>query len=127
MKITQKKKSFPVNLDVQITPQDIDYERIRSDRQAEMTGEKMAACSDAYLETLSGFGGYVPRYYTVIASAERLMEVEQYEDADGSVICSADTDIAEHKRDVLQDVSFSIAKAIMWRLPELPAVASLPC
>lgn len=61
------------------------------------------------------------------ASAERLMEVEQYEDADVSVICSADTDIAEHKRDVLQDVSFSIAKAIMWRLPELPAVASLPC
>lgn len=61
------------------------------------------------------------------ASAERLMEVEQYEDADGSVICSADTDIAEYKRDVLQDVSFSIAKAIMWRLPELPVVASLPC
>lgn len=44
MKITQKNKSFPVNLDVQITPQDIDYERIRSDRHAEMTGEKMAAC-----------------------------------------------------------------------------------
>lgn len=79
------------------------------------------------MEILAGFGGYVPRYYTVIASAERLMEVEQYEDTDGSVICSADTDIAEHKRDVLQDVSFSIAKAIMWRLPELPAVASLPC
>lgn len=35
----------------------------------------MVACSDAYLEILVGFGGYVPRYYTVIASAERLMEV----------------------------------------------------
>lgn len=46
-------KSFPVNLDVQITPQDIDYERMRSDRQAEMTGEKMAAYSEAYLETLA--------------------------------------------------------------------------
>ena len=31
----EKNKSFPVNLDVQITPQDIDYERIRSDRQAD--------------------------------------------------------------------------------------------
>ena len=104
---------------------------------------------------LAGLGGYVPRYYTMIASAERLMEVEQYKDADESVLCSADevqklyeeqireitfrrvsfrypeeedtdsptvregdvvaansadTDIAEHKRDVLQDVSFSIAK-----------------
>ena len=49
----EKNKSFPVNLDVQITPQDIDYERIRSDRQAEMTGQKMAAYSDAYLETLA--------------------------------------------------------------------------
>lgn len=48
-----KNKSFPVNLDVQITPQDIDYERMRSDRQAEMTGEKMAAYSEAYLETLA--------------------------------------------------------------------------
>lgn len=104
---------------------------------------------------LASLGGYVPRYYTMIASAERLMEVEQYEDADGSVLCSADevqklyeeqireitfrrvsfcypgkvdtgsptvregdvvaansadTGIVEHKRDVLQDVSFSIAK-----------------
>lgn len=104
---------------------------------------------------LASLGGYVPRYYTMIASAERLMEVEQYEDADGSVLCSADevqklyeeqireitfrrvsfcypgkvdtgsptvregdvvaansadTGIIEHKRDVLQDVSFSIAK-----------------
>ena len=78
---------------------------------------------------LASLGGYVPRYYTMIASAERLMEVEQYEDADGSVLCSADEvqklyeeqirEIAfEHvsfcypgKDDVvLQDVSFSIAK-----------------
>lgn len=104
---------------------------------------------------LAGLGGYVPRYYTMIASAERLMEVEQYKDADESVLCSADevqklyeeqireitfrrvsfcypgevdtgsptvregdvvaansadTGIVEHKRDVLQDVSFSIAK-----------------
>ena len=104
---------------------------------------------------LASLGGYVPRYYTMIASAERLMEVEQYEDADGSILYSADevqklyeeqireitfrrvsfcypgevdtgsptvregdvvaansadTDIAEHKRDVLQDFSFSIEK-----------------
>lgn len=78
---------------------------------------------------LASLGGYVPRYYTMIASAERLMEVEQYEDADGSLLCSADEvqklyeeqirEIAfEHvsfcypgKDDVvLQDVSFSIAK-----------------
>lgn len=78
---------------------------------------------------LAGLGGYVPRYYTMIASAERLMEVEQYEDADESGLCSADEvqklyeeqirEIAfEHvsfcypgKDDVvLQDVSFSIAK-----------------
>lgn len=104
---------------------------------------------------LASLGGYVPRYYTMIASAERLMEVEQYEDADGAILYSADevqklyeeqireitfrrvsfcypgevdtgsptvregdvvaansadTGIVEHKRDVLQDVSFSIAK-----------------
>lgn len=78
---------------------------------------------------LASLGGYVPRYYTMIASAERLMEVEQYEDADESGLCSADEvqklyeeqirEIAfEHvsfcypgKDDVvLQDVSFSIAK-----------------
>ena len=91
----------------------------------------------------------------MIASAERLMEVEQYEDADRAILYSADevqklyeeqireitfrrvsfcypgevdtgsptvregdvvaansadTGIVEHKRDVLQDVSFSIAK-----------------
>lgn len=33
---------------------------------------------------LAGLGGYVPRYYTMIASAERLMEVEQYEDIEES-------------------------------------------
>ena len=78
---------------------------------------------------LASLGGYVPRYYTMIASAERLMEVEQYEDADGAILYSADEvqklyeeqirEIAfEHvsfcypgKDDVvLQDVSFSIAK-----------------
>lgn len=104
---------------------------------------------------LASLGGYVPRYYTMIASAERLMEVEQYEDADGAILYSADevqklyeeqireitfrrvsfcypgkvdtgsptvregdvvaansadAGIVEHKRDVLQDVSFSIAK-----------------
>lgn len=110
---------------------------------------------------LASLGGYVPRYYTMIASAERLMEVEQYEDADGSVLCSADEvqklyeeqireiafeyvsfrypnengtameaageskavresdiiaensmdpGVALHTRDILQDVSFSIAK-----------------
>ncbi len=31
---------------------------------------------------LASLGGYVPRYYTTLASAERLMEVEQYEDVD---------------------------------------------
>ena len=31
---------------------------------------------------LASLGGYVPRYYTTIASAERLMEVELYEDTD---------------------------------------------
>ena len=105
---------------------------------------------------LAGLGGYVPRYYTMIASAERLMEVEQYEDIEeserrsieeirklyaeqireitfhqvsfrypgkadtgsstvreGDVVAAngADTDIAEHKRDVLQNVSFSIKKS----------------
>lgn len=78
---------------------------------------------------LVSLGGYVPRYYTMIASAERLMEVEQYEDADGSGLHSIEEvrelyeeqirEIAfEHvsfcypgKDDVvLQDVSFSIAK-----------------
>lgn len=78
---------------------------------------------------LAGLGGYVPRYYTMIASAERLMEVEQYEDADESGIRSMEEvwklyeeqirEIAfEHVsfrypgKDgaVLRDVSFSIAK-----------------
>lgn len=36
---------------------------------------------------LSSLGGYVPRYYTTIASAERLMEVEQFEDVDVKELC----------------------------------------
>lgn len=78
---------------------------------------------------LAGLGGYVPRYYTMIASGERLMEVEQYEDADESGLRSMEEvwklyeeqirEIAfEHVsfrypgKDgaVLRDVSFSIAK-----------------
>ena len=83
---------------------------------------------------LSSLGGYVPRYYTTIASAERLMEVEQFEDVDVKELCpknqvktlyeskikeftfdhvsfqygkETDTGIAKN---VLNDVSFRIQK-----------------
>ena len=39
---------------------------------------------------LASLGGYVPRYYTTLASAERLMEVEQYEDVDVANLRSKD-------------------------------------
>ena len=78
---------------------------------------------------LASLGGYVPRYYNMIASAERLMEVEQYEDVDESVLRSADEVqklyeeqireiVFEHvsfgypgkDEVVLQNVSFSVAR-----------------
>lgn len=49
---------------------------------------------------------------------------------EGDVVAAngADTDIAEHKRDVLQNVSFSIKKSdFVAVIPELPVVANLPC
>ena len=78
---------------------------------------------------LASLGGYVPRYYTMIASAERLMEVELYEDVDESVLRSADEVQKLYEEQirrisfkhvsfgypgkdevVLQNVSFSVAK-----------------
>ena len=47
-------KEIPkVDFTVQISLEDIAYERIRSDREAALTGQEAAVYSDAYLETLA--------------------------------------------------------------------------
>lgn len=64
-----KNKSFPADLDVQVTSNDIEYERIRSDRQAKMDGQEMAAYSDAYLETLAVYrkiAEWMPMQHTLL-------------------------------------------------------------
>ncbi len=55
---------------------------------------------------LASLGGYVPRYYTTIASAERLMEVEQYKDVDESVFYSAD-EVQKLYEEQLREIIFS--------------------
>lgn len=54
---------------------------------------------------LASLGGYVPRYYTMIASAERLMEVEQYEDADESGIHSIE-EVRELYEEEIREIAF---------------------
>lgn len=60
---------------------------------------------------LSGLSGYVPRFYAMTASAERLMEVEGYPQADTSKVLSRDEakQFYEEKleRIVLDQVTFS--------------------
>lgn len=64
--------------------------------------------------TLSGPSGYVPRYYAMTASAERLMEVEQYPETDTSKVLSRDEarQLYEEKleRLVFDQVSFSYGR-----------------
>ncbi len=66
---------------------------------------------------LASLGGYVPRYYSMIASAERLGEVEQYEDVDITDQRSKDEvqEIYEHdmKEIAFSHVSFRYPKNVM--------------
>lgn len=55
---------------------------------------------------LASLGGYVPRYYTMIASAERLMEAEQYEDVDESGLRSA-KEVQKLYREQIRKIVFS--------------------
>lgn len=63
---------------------------------------------------LSGLSGYVPRYYAMTASAERLMEVEQYPQTDTTKVLSQDEArrLYEEKleRIVFDQVSFSYGR-----------------
>lgn len=63
---------------------------------------------------LSGLSGYVPRYYAMTASAERLMEVEQYPQTDTSKVLSQDEarQLYEEQleRIVFDQVSFSYGR-----------------
>lgn len=63
---------------------------------------------------LASLGGYVPRYYTTLASAERLMEVEQYEDVNVANLRSKDEVKALYeeqiKEIVFDHVTFGYAK-----------------
>lgn len=54
---------------------------------------------------LSSLGGYVPRVYTMIASAERLMEVEQFKTADVQNLRSEDEARALYK-DQIKEIAF---------------------
>lgn len=54
---------------------------------------------------LASLGGYVPRYYTAVASAERLMEVERYEDADVAQLRSEE-EVRDLYKDQIREITF---------------------
>lgn len=63
---------------------------------------------------LSGISGFVPQYFSMLASAERLMEVESYKDADTSAVKSMEETMRLYgerlKSVVFREVSFSYGR-----------------